>query len=77
MTLPPYTLGCYLVCGSNFVRRLNGIVAWEERKNGVMLLPRIHALWNVGKSLFSNEMEVIFMIDLLAEKEGDPKICFS
>ena len=37
LTLTPYTLGRYFVPGSIFMRRWNGKVAREEKKNGVVL----------------------------------------
>ena len=40
VTLPPYTLGRYFVCGSNCWRRWYGKAAREERKNGVALALR-------------------------------------
>ena len=74
------TPGRYFVPGSNFVKRWNGKAAREQRKNGVGLAPKIlvsSCTLKRRQMPFSSEMEVILIIDLQAEKEGDPTICFS
>ena len=49
-----------------------GKMEWDSHPKNLLT----HTLWNVGKCPFSNEMEVILIVDLLTENEGDPTICF-